>query len=800
MNVTYKHSAIRSLILLLASTLLFACSTPEEKAADYIESGYELMEEGNQVKASLQFRNALQINANLVEAIYGLALIHERRQEWREVLGLLTKIQELQPTYTKARIKLAQLYLASGQINLAMEDAKELLERLPNDARAHALMAAVQYRLENFDGAMLEVNKSLQIDPTNNDAQLVLARVYISQKKFEQAHEVIDKAIQTNSKSVSIYLMKIQAYEETNNLQGIETVYLMLIEKFPESLPYQLSLAHFYSDNKDIDKAETILSNIVAKNPDNVDEKLRLVGFAGQHRSSEQSIELLKDYIQQDNGESRYKFALGALYELDGKTSEAMAIYQGIIDAEELQTNALEARNKIALIELRAGNRDKTISLVGEVLAQDKNNENALLIQAGLKLADKQFDDAIVDLRTVLRDNPDSVKALSLLGKAYEATGSNELAVENYIKAYRGNAGIPAIANQLASYYLRNKKVAQADEVLVESLARGNRSQTALKLMVQAKLSLQEWGEAEKFAKMLQKIEGQEALSQQMLGFVYQGKQRQDDSIEAFKKAYELSPSSSQPVVALVRSYVRSGKLEEARGFLNSVLSVDAKNTTAYTMLGQLSLFEKQPEQAAKYFRKSVEVNPRQVIGYRSLARIYMADKQPAKVEKAIMDGLAALPGNPTLTMSLASFHESQKEFNKAIEIYEALLEKNPDILIAKNNLASLLTDHRTDKASLDKAREVAAEFKDSQIPHFRDTYAWAQINSDLQLEQAVNILEGVVKEVGQTAVFRYHLGKAYEKKGDSKNAREQLELAIEQGGKDSGYYDDAMSVIKSLK
>ena len=754
-------------LLITASIgLLTACSSPEEKAADYIENAQDLFKSGKLQKAEIEFKNALQINQNLVDAWYGIAQIHESRKEWRKTFAVLSKIRELSPRHIDGRIKLAQFLLASNKLDEALLDAGEILEFAPDDARAHALMAAVHFRLEDHEGARIEIDKTLKIDPTNTEAQLVLARIHISQKNYDQAHAVIDAAIKSNPESVSAYLMKMQAYLEVGNNSGIENVYIMLIDRFPDKISYQQALAGFYSDNGEIEKAEKTYNKLIGQNPENFEAKIRFIAFTRQHRSVDQSISLLKDYIRQDNNESRYKFALATLYEQSDRNSEAMAIYQGIIGAEELQPDGLKARNSIALVELRSGNKDKAVSLIGEVLTHDKNNENALLIQAGVKISDKMYDDAIVDLRTVLRDNPDSVKALSLLAKSYEAKGSNELAVENYIKAYRINPGASVIANQLASHYLSRRKASQADEILEESFARGNRSLAGLKLMAQVKLTLQEWDTAEKFIKMLRTIEGQEAVSHQMLGFVYQGKQLQEQSIEAFKKAYELSPSSSQPVLALVRSFVRTGKLEEARSFLNSILKVHADSIIAYTLLGQLSLHEKQPDQAEIYFRKAVEINPRNTTGYRRLAQIYMTDNQSEKAENIIMNGLEALPENSSLGMSLASIYEKQKNYNKAIGIYETLLDRNPGLVIARNNLASLLVDHRKDRASLDKARSITMEFKDSRIPHLRDTYAWSQINSDLQLEQAINILEGVVKEVGELPIFHYHLGKAYEKKG----------------------------------
>jgi hypothetical protein len=55
------------------------------------------------------------------------------------------------------------------------------------------------------------------------------------------------------------------------------------------------------------------------------------------------------------------------------------------------------------------------------------------------------------------------------------------------------------------------------------------------------------------------------------------------------------------------------------------------------------------------------------------------------------------------------------------------VLEKTDKMLVTRNNLASLLTDHRSDEAGLQRARTISAELKDSPIPQFRDTDAGLQ-------------------------------------------------------------------------
>src|SRR5210317_217394 len=111
--------------------LLVGCSSSEEKSAQYIANGDALFEGNKLNKAALEYRNALQINQNLPDAWYGLARIHERRQEWRKAYSLLLKINDAHPNHVNGRVMLGQMLLASNQIDEAVEDAGEIIEMAP---------------------------------------------------------------------------------------------------------------------------------------------------------------------------------------------------------------------------------------------------------------------------------------------------------------------------------------------------------------------------------------------------------------------------------------------------------------------------------------------------------------------------------------------------------------------------------------------------------------------------------------------------------------------------------------------
>ena len=82
-------------------------------------------------------------------------------------------------------------------------------------------------------------------------------------------------------------------------------------------------------------------------------------------------------------------------------------------------------------------------------------------------------------------------------------------------------------------------------------------------------------------------------------------------------------------------------------------------------------------------------------------------------------------PESSTLRLALAGILERNGDYDGAISEYETMLRSEPNSLIVANNLASLLADRRTDKASLERAQSLAAVLNKSPIPQFKDTLGW---------------------------------------------------------------------------
>src|SRR5262249_23111997 len=142
--------------------------------------------------------------------------------------------------------------------------------------------------------------------------------------------------------------------------------------------------------------------------------------------------------------------------------------------------------------------------------------------------------------------------------------------------------------------------------------------------------------------------------------------------------------------------------------------------------------------------------------------------------------GLQMQPDSSALRVLLASVLEVKGDFEGAIAEYESILQQEPGSIVVANNLASLLTDHRTDRPSHERAYTLALTLRKSQVPHFKDTLGWIHYQRG-EHKAALPLLEEAATELPNLPLVRYHLAMNYIALSEPTKAEEQLKKALEQ-------------------
>lgn len=423
-------------------------------------------------------------------------------------------------------------------------------------------------------------------------------------------------------------------------------------------------------------------------------------------------------------------------------------------------------------------NVDDADKLVSEVLSKDGRNTNALKLRAVIRVDRGQLEAAIADLRQALNDQPRATDLMLLLATAYERSGSIELAEKEYADATRASNYDPNVGLNFVAFLRRRGTAARVEDVLTDLANRNPNNLTILSSLAETKLARRDWPGAQEIGERIRKLGNGGVIADEILGTALGGQHKYDQSIEAFQNAVAAAPSAVQPMVALVRELVQAKQTDKAISFLQSVLKTNPANAEALVLLGSISLANNAPDQAITSFKTAIEKRPKEVVGYRALADLYLNQKNSDAALKIIRDGLKELPDNVVLHTMLAGVLEVTGDYEGAIAEYEYLLTQQPGSIIVANNLASILTEHRSDKASLERAQSLVIMLRKSPVPQFKDTLGWVSYRVG-DLKTAIPLLEDAAAAMPNVALVRYHLGVSYNAAGQAAKAAEEFKIAL---------------------
>ena len=768
-------------MVLTAGLFLAACDSPEERLANHYADGQKLLEAEENAKASIEFRNALQIDPDHIPSLYGLSVIQEREGNFRGVSNLLRKILDLNPNHLDANLRFGRILLLAKQLDQALEHSNAALEIDPNSSSAHSFHAGVLLALEDTAGAVASAKRAIELDSANVEAISVLASERISAGAVEEAIALLDQGLEENENNVTLQLIKIGALAQLKRTDEIESILKKLIEFYPDTVSFNNALVRFYVGEDRYDDAERELRRIADNDPGNVQAQIAVVQFLNQYKDQDAAEAELKSLIQNkpDNAHE-YKMALAVFY-LTGKndTDKAIAtLKEAAAEATDAKDKAA-ANNQLALLLLNQGNTEEAGKLISSVLEADKNNNGALVLRARIRISKNQTDDAIIDLRTVLKDDPDNVQALVLLGNAHNAVGSTRLAEENYTLAFQASNGSPAVGLPLAEFLMRKGDAERAEDILVNILQRNNNDIDTYRALGQVRIARQDWIGAEEVAKALRRLEDNEAIVSQIEGAALEGLDRIDESIAAFERAQSAAPNALRPMVSLVSSYLRSGEYERAENFLKSVLHSSENNLVAQVELARVYAVSERWDESEQMLNKAIETNPDQSYAYASMFA-FLSERNRMEEAQSIVDkGLEMIPNDPTLALLKGQVLEQNQDYEGVLDHFEAMYEVNKNSPVFINNYVSMLTEMRPDRETAERALEIAKVLEQSNVPQFKDTLGWIYYRL-ARYEEAVPLLEEAASGVPNLAVVRYHLGMAYKALNRPAAAMQELERAVE--------------------
>ena len=431
------------------------------------------------------------------------------------------------------------------------------------------------------------------------------------------------------------------------------------------------------------------------------------------------------------------------------------------------------------------------------MLAKSPRDTDALILRGDIALANRNPKSAIVDLRTVLRDQPNAVGVLRTLARAHLANGEPAIAEETMRRALESNPKDPGVRLDLAQLLAQLGKADQAKSMLRDLVRDQPNNAQALESLFRVSAGNKDYDTAKMAADAMVA-----SVPKSPLGYMYQGilaeeEARAADALPLYTRAAELQPDAFEPLQAETRLLVQAGRQPEALRLLDKLIAADPKNAFAPDIKGELLLAQKDPGGAASAYQVAIARAPTWWPPYRGLATAQFTSKQADAAVTTLRTAEAAVSQPDLPGIDLATYYERIGQPLEAMHEYDGVVKRTPQSEVAANNLAMLLVTYGKDSTSIDRAKSLTARFAESTNPSFLDTYGWVLFKHG-EAAASVPVLQRVIAREPNAPVVFYHLGMAQSQAGSKVQALDNLTKAVNSGAKFSGL-DEAKATLDKL-
>jgi len=709
-------------------------------------------------EAVKQFRRASTLIEENAEPEYFLALALLKTGQADEARQHLLAALEKEPRLTAARVRLAELFEADGNLDEALDCLHKGLEETPDDGallRATADMA-LRHNLETDAEAALE--RLSRLRPNDPEPVVRLADLYIERGEPERALALARRALSGTPRAATLQALAARAEILLGRLDAAERRLLRAVAAQPEAAAIYEQLAEVRLRRGDRQGAKEVFLVAMKRLPDPRALKrayARFLATAGENQSARQ----LLLSILRDNPKDLATYR--ALIELLTRVGEIDQALQLAERAAAAMPRSVEAHLLLGHTRRRCGLWGLFIAALDYVAEQLDPENFATYQRLAAHLHEGHYEAAAKVGRKALEAHPLRRRQIALdLGIADFFAGRSE----------------PAIEAVRALVTADHTDCEAGFALSLMELAAGAQSPTtpAYREFTLPSVALDAWTD---LLDLNRRVPEKARLVAKALlkAKVYQSAGWPDVAADELDQTLKVARECLMPayLVALLRE--RAGQQEKAIAAARRAVAARPACRQLHLMLADLLAGAGRLGEAAAEYQASLK---------------------------------RAASGQEEALTKLALIESARGDLAAAAVSWRRLFRGDPRLMPACNNLAWLLADSPAAdlKEALDPATNALAAERDN--PAVLDTVGWLhylRVREGLphdrrsELRKALDLLAEAVEKAPHRALYHYHLGMALALAGQGRRAEKELREALALDP-DGPFADHAAIAIESLR
>ena len=558
--------------------------------------------------------------------------------------------QALQPGSPVAKV-LANILLAEGNHDRAIETLEQYLRIATNDPQATALLASAYMAKGRNARAAELMQRALR---TSDAAELYTAygmsllgtgQTVDALSQLETAYKKDPGQTQAAYALVGLYLRENQTAKALNVAQA-------LVKRQPANPSFQNLLGLAKAQSKDVPGARGAFQQATNLDPSLLQAKLNLARLEAGANNLPQAVTLLTSVLKADEFNTEAMYELASMSQRVGKPEEALRWLQRAYDLAGIK----DLRASLALVDLhmRAGRKAEA-----------------------LKVAQKLSADA-----------PESLPVLMALVRTQLASGNSAGAKATLTTATRVAPYEAPVHVEIALLQLANNNVPGAAYNLDKALAAKPDYFPAHVVMTDIEVRQGELVKAETRAQQIVKKAPKRAIGQSLLGDIALARKQPAQALDYYRKAHQLEPSTD--TLSRLFRVQASFDVKPALQLTEGWLKTHPNDFAVRRMLAEAHVRTANLGAARQEYERLRQLAPKNAGVMNDLANVLLRLNDPQALPMA-EQALAADPASVTAldTAGWAAFKVGK--LDRALQLLRDARLRNPESAETRYHLAAAL-------------------------------------------------------------------------------------------------------------
>jgi len=699
------------------------------------------------------------------------------------------------PEAKKARyLERGNRYFKQEQYREAILEYRNVLRLDQQEPVAIRQVGLAYYQLGQMGLAFRYLSQAQQLDPDSTEVRLKLASIYVLGGRPDDAATQVEEVLKKEPGNLDALVIFAGAANTPREVDDALARIQAAQPTLGATARLHLALAGLYLRKQDQAAAEREFREAVEKEPTSVEAHLALGNYHVSRRQLTDAEREFRTAADLAPLGSPARVRLADFYLLMRRPEDARQVLK---QSTEKAPDSLPAWRLLAQLDFAEGKIDDAIKALDVVLKKSPSDVDGHLLRGRVYLARKETNSAIQEFQAVLKSEPRMPAAHYQLAVAYLQSGNTQQAKSELREVINVAPGSVDATTLLAQVNMQSGAVQPAIEDLERVLKLQPQAGGAYLLLGSAYLAQKQPTKAMETGQRLMTAVPKDPRGPFLVGLSLLSQGKRAEARKALETSLELSPGFLDPLVQLVQMSLVDKQPDQALAIARKQATLVSTSAPHQMLLAGVYLSRREPGPAEAAYLKAIELDPKMSEPYRMLAALYADTKRYDQALARLGDALKAKPNDASALMLTGVIYEQKGDTAKARDAYEKVLAVDPRAAAAANNLAWIYSEHGGDK---DKALQLAQMAKEvaPDDPRVSDTLGWILYKRGIY-QNALSLLRDSAAKLPDNPQVQYHLGMTYAQLGDQPNARKALNAAIGSPADFQGK-DEARKTLAALK